>query len=92
MNKKTRQLYLSVLSKCGELSDMVDWTTMRKRQLYHQLDEKIQEPINAFFEYSTSKLCPFHGGRKLFLSLQLLFQLELIACAAMSLVWTFKGV
>lgn len=92
MNKQTRKLYLSVHSKCGDLSDMVDWTTMRKKQLYHQLDEKIQEPIDAFYEYSVSKLCPYYGGRKLFLILQFLYQLELIACVAMSLVWTFKEI
>ena len=91
MNKNTRKLYMSVHSKCGDLSDMVDWTTMRKRQLYHQLDEKIQESIDAFYDYSISKLCPYYGGRKLFLALQLLYQLELIACATMSLIWTFKG-
>ena len=91
MNKKTRKLYFFVHGKCGELSDMVDWTTMRKRQIYHQLDERIQEPIDAFYEYSVSKLCPYYGGRKLFLILQMLYQLELIACATMSLIWTFKG-
>ena len=55
INKRTKRLYLSVLSKCGELSDMVDWTTMRKRQLYHQLDAKIQEPINDLLPCSETK-------------------------------------
>ena len=90
MNKKTRKLFFSVHSMCGDLSDMVDWTTMRKRQLYHQLDEKIQGSIDAFYEYSISLLCPYYGGKKLFLILQMLYQLELITCATMSLIWTFN--
>lgn len=86
IKKSTRERYLSLHSMCGELSDMVDWTTMRKRQLYHKLDEKIQGPIDSFYEYSISKICPYYGGRKLFFSLQLIYQFELLVCAAMSLI------
>jgi len=92
INRKTKRLYLSVQSKCGELSDMVDWTTMRKRQLYHQLDARIQQPIDEFYEYSISKLCPYHGGLKLFTVIHLLLSFELLFCVVLTLIWTYKGI
>lgn len=92
INRKTKRLYLSVQSKCGELSDMVDWTTMRKRQLYHQLDARIQQPIDEFYEYSISKLCPYHGGLKLFTVMHLLLSFELLFCVVLTLIWTYKGI
>lgn len=82
--RKTITLNLEVRQKCNELSDSVDWITMRKKQLYNTLDERIQKPIDDFLSYSNSKLCPISGGRKLQLFIQILLLLEMLACPLVS--------
>lgn len=91
MNKKTKKLFLDLHLKCGELSDMVGWTTMGEKQLCHVLDEKIQKPIDEFHEYFISILCLYFGGKKLFWILQLLFQIEILACVALTIIWTINN-
>lgn len=75
--------------KFGELSDMVDWTTMRKKQIYSTLDPKLQQPIDAFFDYGKSKLCPFDGGKTRFKLLRMLSLVEIIIVMITSLLITF---
>jgi hypothetical protein len=74
---------------CGELSDMVDWTSMRKRQVYNATDSKIQMAINEFYEYTMSTSCPFYGGKKRYYLLRMLAMLELLAIMVFSLLITF---
>ena len=74
---------------CGELSDMVDWTSMRKRQVYNATDSKIQMAINEFYEYTMSTSCPFYGGKKRYYLLRMIAMLELLAIMVFSLLITF---
>lgn len=86
---RTGTLFNKVMDKCGELSDMVDWTTMRKRQVYSEIDPKIQQPIDEFFEYSMSTQCPFYGGKAKFKALRYLSMAEMIVVMVFSLLFTF---
>ena len=61
-----KSFYTEVKDRCGFLSDSIDWTIMRKKQVFGQLDDKIQLPIDAFYEYSSSSICPFYGGKARF--------------------------
>lgn len=75
---------------CGELSDMVDWTSMRKRQVYNNtIDPKIQVAIDEFYEYTMSKSCPFYGGKKKYHWLRMVAMMELLAIMVFSLLITF---
>lgn len=87
---RTGTLFNKVMDKCGELSDMVDWTTMRKRQVYSEIDPRIQQPIDEFFEYSMSGQCPFWGGRARFKALRYLSMVEMIVVMVFSLLFTFS--
>lgn len=78
-----------VKEKCSELSDMVDWTTMRKKQIYNALDPKIQKSIDDFFDYSKSNLCPFYGGKTKYKLLRMLSLIEIIIVMTISLLITF---
>lgn len=74
---------------CGELSDMVDWTSMRKRQVYNTIDPKIQVAIDEFYEYTMSHSCPFYGGKKRYRWLRMVAMIELLAIMVFSLLITF---
>lgn len=75
---------------CGELSDMVDWTSMRKRQVYNNtIDPKIQVAIDEFYEYTMSTSCPFYGGKKRYRWLRMVAMTELLAIMVFSLLVTF---
>lgn len=78
-----------VKKACGELSDMIDWTTMRKKQVYNSLDPKIQQTIDGFYEYSMSTMCPFYGGKKKYKGLRLLSIVELVVVMFISILITF---
>ena len=86
---RTGTLFKEVMEKCGVLSDMVDWTSMRKRQVYSDVDPKIQDSINDFFEYSLSTQCPYYGGRAKYKSLRYLSIVEMITVMVFSLLFTF---
>ena len=81
--------YSEVKKQCGELSDMVDWETMRKRQVYKTLDPLIQRPIDFFYEFSRSKKCPFYGGEKRYKFLRLMSLVEVVLIMSISLLLTF---
>lgn len=75
---------------CGELSDMVDWTSMRKRQVYNNtIDPKIQAAIDEFYEYTMSTSCPFYGGKKRYRWLRMVAMIELLVIMLFSLLITF---
>lgn len=78
-----------VMARCGELSDMVDWESMRKRQVYKAIDEKIQFSIDDFYDYSMSSNCPFYGGRRRYFLLRLVSLIEVITVIMLSLLMTF---
>lgn len=82
-------LYNDVMRRCGELSDMVDWETMRRRQVYKTLDPRIQFSIDSFYEYSRSKLCPFYGGKKRYNYLRILSLLEFIFVVTLYCLYAF---
>ena len=82
-------LFHKVMEICGELSDMVDWTTMRKRQVYSEIDPKIQKPIDEFFEFSMSTQCPFYGGKTKYKFFRYLSMVEMIVVMVFSLLFTF---
>ena len=82
-------IFKDVVKRCGELSDMVDWTTMRKRQVYSEVDEKIQKPIDEFYEYSMSPQCPFYGGKKRFKMLRYMVMVEAMIVMVISLLISF---
>lgn len=84
-----RNLFDEVMVKCGKLSDMVDWTAMRKRQIHSEVDPQIQESIDDFFEYSMSTLCPYYGGKAKYKSLRYLSIVEIIVVTIFSLLFTF---
>lgn len=71
------ETYNNTLQLCGELSDIIDWKTLRKRQIHKPLDPALQEPIDDFYMYSLSLICPEHRGRVIRISLLLL----LVFCA-----------
>lgn len=75
--KRLRTLYDNTQNLCNKVSDAIDWTTMRKRQAYKNLEPELQEPINSFFSYCLSPFCPFYGGRRI--RHILLFSLFIIA-------------
>lgn len=77
-------IFKDVVKRCGELSDMVDWMTMRKRQVYSEVDERIQKPIDEFYEYSMSPQCPFGGGKKKFKMLRYMAIVEMIIVMVIS--------
>ena len=79
-------LFFDVQKKWSELSDKVDWTEMRKKQLYNSLDERIQKPIDEFSRYRRSILCPMEGGRNIRIFMGLLFILELFICPLITLI------
>lgn len=86
---RLRLLFDNVKSNCGELSDMVDWTTMRKRQIYNTtLDPKIQGAIDDFYEYTLSTSCPFYGGKVKYRMLRMISFSELISIMIYSLFVT----
>ena len=64
MHDSLKKTYNSVMEKCGDLTDSIDWSTMRKRQLYNNLDPEIQSSIDNFYEFCMSKDCPYYGGKK----------------------------
>ena len=68
----TRSLCAKCEETSGQLSDMIDWGSMRKRQLYQDTDPYLESVLNDFFLFCISKKCPFHGGRKQFRALHLL--------------------
>lgn len=85
--KKTMELFFEVDRLYNKLSDKVDWTSMRKRQLYNELDEKIQKTLDDFFEYRISMFCPFcREGQNLQSVMNTLFLLELFMCPILTLV------
>lgn len=86
LSKKTRDLYERVQQLCVELSDMIDWTTMRKRQIYKSLEPELQKPIDEFYIYSISRACPFYGGRALRNLMLIVFMIEALGIFAYSLL------
>ena len=84
-----KMFYGDVKKQCGELSDMVDWETMRKRQVYKTLDPLIQRPIDLFYEFSRSKQCPFYGGAKRYNFLRLMSIVEVVLVLSISFLYTF---
>ena len=86
VEKKIFPLYYDVQIKWSELSDKVDWTTMRKKQLYSTLDKLIQEPLDEFSRYRHSVLCPAEGGRKMRSLLKTMFYLELLVCPVLTII------
>ena len=85
LSKKTRDLYESVQQLCEELSDMIDWTTMRKKQIYKSLEPELQKPIDEFYTYCISRACPFYGGRALRNIMFMVFMIEAFGIFAYSL-------
>lgn len=79
-------LYFDVQRKWNELSDKVDWTTMRKKQLYGELDEKIQKPLDNFTRYRHSLINPVDSGRKMRYIFGLLFFTELFVCPLLTII------
>lgn len=60
-----RQLYLQGQEQLGELIKFVDWTGLRKRQLYKGNDIKVTEHIRQFaLIESQSRLSPVRKGTK----------------------------
>lgn len=87
LSKQTRGLYENVLQLCGELSDMIDWSTMRKRQVYKPLEQNLQNPIDDFYTYSISILCPFYGGKVLLNVLFICLMIEVLSIFVYALLF-----
>ena len=64
---------------------MIDWTTMRKRQVYKSLEPELQKPIDEFYTYCISRVCPFYGGRGLRNVMFIVFMFEAFGIFAYSL-------
>ena len=58
--------YHRVMEECSSLVDDIDWNVLRKKQVHGELDDRIQFAIDDFYEYNSSALCPFEGGRARF--------------------------
>lgn len=85
--KKSIKLFFEVDRLYYKLSDMVDLTSMRKKQLYKELDVKIQKPLDDFSEYRISMLCPIYNeGRNLQSIINTLFLVELLLCPILTLI------
>lgn len=76
LSKGLRSLFEDVQKLCGELSDMIDWTTMRKRQVYKPLEPELQESIDGFYNYCISRRCPFYGGKAIYYSMLVVLLLD----------------
>lgn len=83
---KMHSQYKDVQEICGELSDMIDWTTMRKRQIYRSLPIELQEPIDNFYSYSSSFLCPFYGGKRIRNAMFVILSTETVGIFMYSLI------
>lgn len=80
-------LYLDVERKWSNLTDKVDWETMRKKQLYDELDERVQKAIDDFYRFNHSFYNPFkfHAEKKKWrldfsYFLGVIYSIEIIAC------------
>ena len=80
--KGLHSLFEDVQKLCGELSDMIDWTTMRKRQVYKPLEPELQESIDGFYNYCISRRCPFYGGKAIYYSMLIVLLLDTLGMFA----------
>lgn len=83
---KILRLFEDAQNLCGELSDMIDWTTMRRRQIYNTLSTELQGPIDSFYTYTLSRLCPFYGGRRLKTAIFIILLVEAVGVFVYSLI------
>ena len=83
------ELYKTAQHICWELTDDIDWNTMRKRQIHRPLNPSLQNPIDRFYKYSLSVICPIYGGNVLRIILQLILVLEFLFTFVRSVSFIF---
>lgn len=95
IGRKLYPLYNDTQRDWNRLSDKVDWTEMRKKQLYSTLDKRIQKPIDNFSKFRRSILNPFfdYDNRRtkniFWYVVNLLCSLELYASPVITLILLF---
>lgn len=61
MIKQYRKIYSDAIDVFDDLIRLVDWEAYRKRQLYQDTDERVEDVIDGFLVYARKGISPAHS-------------------------------